>query len=38
MVCCEKHIEGMNAVCRQNAKFRNVTAEETNIYHRAVKT
>jgi len=26
-----------NAKCRQNAKFRNVTADEANIYYRAVK-
>jgi len=26
-----------NAKCMQNAKYRNVTADEANIYYRAVK-
>jgi hypothetical protein len=36
-ICCEKHLARTNAICRQNAKFRNVTLDETNIYHRAIK-
>lgn len=33
----EKHMARTKAKCRQNAQFRNVTADDANIYYRTVQ-